>query len=318
MAELGSYVDGLPTLVTWRQGRCMPYGEGITFWALGEILKAHAGILESDTSEVAIAKLEAVLPERERPWFRQRLLPYSGSRPPPKPNGRSRSLRGGGSSSTSPSSIQRCSFSRICIGPTPPCSRSWNISSDRAEGGAASRGRHCPPGAFRTPPQVRQRDCATPRHQPRPADGGETARLVSALLETDRRSRRASAAESWIAQAETLSTRRSSCGLLKDKDLLIKRGSSWELRDGAEVPFPDSVQALIAARLDALPPDAKSMLADAAVIGKVFWAGAIAHMAQRDLTEVTETLKSSHGRTLCATFAAPRSRVRPSTPSCTS
>ena len=32
-----------------------------------------------------------------------------------------------------------------------------------------------------------------------------------------------------------------------------------------EVPFPDSVQALIAARLDTLPADAKSMLADAAV-----------------------------------------------------
>ena len=47
---------------------------------------------------------------------------------------------------------------------------------------------------------------------------------------------------------------------------------------------------LIAARLDALPPDTKSLLADAAVIGKVFWAGAIAHMAQRDLTDVIEAL----------------------------
>ena len=79
--------------------------------------------------------------------------------------------------------------------------------------------------------------------------------------------------------------------LLKDKDLLVKKGSSWELREGAEVPFPDSVQALIAARLDTLAPDAKSMLADAAVIGKVFWAGAVAAMGDRDLAEVTETLR---------------------------
>ena len=35
------------------------------------------------------------------------------------------------------------------------------------------------------------------------------------------------------------------------------------------MPFPESVQALIAARLDTLEPEAKSMLADAAVIGKV-------------------------------------------------
>ena len=48
VAELAAYVDARPELVTWRQGRCLPYGEGITFWALGEIVKAHAGILESD------------------------------------------------------------------------------------------------------------------------------------------------------------------------------------------------------------------------------------------------------------------------------
>ena len=79
--------------------------------------------------------------------------------------------------------------------------------------------------------------------------------------------------------------------LLRDKDLLVKKGASWELREGAEVPFPDSVQALIAARLDTLPADTKSMLADAAVIGKVFWAGAIAAMGERDLTTVTDTLR---------------------------
>ena len=42
------------------------------------------------------------------------------------------------------------------------------------------------------------------------------------------------------------------------------------------MPFPDSVRALIAARLDTLTPDVKSLLADAAVVGKVFWAGAVA------------------------------------------
>jgi class 3 adenylate cyclase len=79
VAELGVHVDSTPGLVTWRQGRCLPYGEGITFWALGEIVKAHAGILDSDPPEVATTKLDAVLPEGdERPWFRQRLLPLLG------------------------------------------------------------------------------------------------------------------------------------------------------------------------------------------------------------------------------------------------
>ena len=79
VAELFAYTDARPELITWRQGRCLPYGEGITFWALGEILKAHTGILDSDPPAVAQEKLEAVLPEGdEREWFRQRLLPLLG------------------------------------------------------------------------------------------------------------------------------------------------------------------------------------------------------------------------------------------------
>ena len=47
-----------------------------------------------------------------------------------------------------------------------------------------------------------------------------------------------------------------------------------------------SVQALIAARLDTLPPERKSLLQDAAVLGKVFWAGALAEMGERRPGEV--------------------------------
>ena len=79
--------------------------------------------------------------------------------------------------------------------------------------------------------------------------------------------------------------------LLKDRDLLVRKAQSWELREGVEVPFPESVQALIAARLDTLEPEAKSLLADAAVIGKVFWAGAVGTMGDRDVQTVTTTLR---------------------------
>src|SRR5262249_60452175 len=43
LRELGRWLDDEPDIVYWRQGRCLPYGEGITFWALGEIVKAQAG-----------------------------------------------------------------------------------------------------------------------------------------------------------------------------------------------------------------------------------------------------------------------------------
>src|SRR4029450_327738 len=61
VGELAAHVDDRPELVTWRQGRCLPYGDGITFWALGEIVKAEAGILESDPSAQVRSKLQAAL-----------------------------------------------------------------------------------------------------------------------------------------------------------------------------------------------------------------------------------------------------------------
>jgi hypothetical protein len=62
VTELLTQVDALPDLITWRQGRCLPYGEGVSFWALGEMAKAQAGILETDSAEVAESS-----PKRSRP-----------------------------------------------------------------------------------------------------------------------------------------------------------------------------------------------------------------------------------------------------------
>ena len=53
-----------------------------------------------------------------------------------------------------------------------------------------------------------------------------------------------------------------------------------------EAEVPDSVQALIAARLDTLSPERKKLLQDAAVLGKVFWAGVLAEMAGREAGEI--------------------------------
>ena len=54
----------------------------------------------------------------------------------------------------------------------------------------------------------------------------------------------------------------------------------------ADDALPDSVQALIAARLDTLSPGRKSLLQDAAVVGKVFWAGSVAEMGGRAAADV--------------------------------
>src|SRR4029453_1950283 len=66
------------------------------------------------------------------------------------------------------------------------------------------------------------------------------------------------------------------------------------LADGTDgrVQIPDTVQALIAARIDALPRAAKSVLQRAAVIGRVFWQGALEHVSEdnEDVDDVLEAL----------------------------
>src|SRR5262245_54353276 len=55
--ELFRHVEQGPELVYWRQGRSLPYGDGVTFWALADIVKAHAGILATDSALLAQEKL---------------------------------------------------------------------------------------------------------------------------------------------------------------------------------------------------------------------------------------------------------------------
>ena len=66
--------------------------------------------------------------------------------------------------------------------------------------------------------------------------------------------------------------------MLKDRGLLRRDGETWRL-DGTEVDVPETVQGIIAARLDALPAEEKEALQAASVVGKVFWLGSVAAIA---------------------------------------
>jgi AAA ATPase domain/Adenylate and Guanylate cyclase catalytic domain len=50
--EFWRWLGGDPHRPLLRSGRCLSYGHGITYWPLGEVLKEHFGILESDPPEV--------------------------------------------------------------------------------------------------------------------------------------------------------------------------------------------------------------------------------------------------------------------------
>ena len=83
VAELFTLVDADPELILWRQGRCLPYGEGVTYWALGEMAKAQVGILESDSADEATRKLNesmaSLFPNpTEAEWVAGHLRPLVG------------------------------------------------------------------------------------------------------------------------------------------------------------------------------------------------------------------------------------------------
>jgi tetratricopeptide (TPR) repeat protein len=69
-------------IITWRYGRCLPYGDGVTFWALGEIVKAQCGIHENDAADVASKKVRravaGLVVEAERSWVERSVRPLVG------------------------------------------------------------------------------------------------------------------------------------------------------------------------------------------------------------------------------------------------
>ena len=249
VAELFGYIDARRELVTWRQGRCLPYGEGITFWALGEIVKAHAGILESDDPATATAKLDIVLLEgEERTWFRQRLLPLLG-------------IEASSSAEREELFTAWRRWLELIAEADPTVlvfeDLHWADDAmlaflehlaDRAEGVPLMIVGTTRPELYEQHADFGNGLRNTTAISLAPLSPKETARLVSALL------------DSSVIPAELQQPILERAGgnplyaeefvrLVKDKDLLVRKGSSWELRAGAEVPFPDSVRALIAAQV---------------------------------------------------------------------
>ena len=59
--EFYKYLDGLVEDIRWHRGRCLAYGEGVAYWALAEMVRMRADILEEELPDTALPKLlEAV------------------------------------------------------------------------------------------------------------------------------------------------------------------------------------------------------------------------------------------------------------------
>ena len=81
--EFEKYIDGLVSDTFWHRGRCLSYGEGVAYWALADMVRMRCDIVEDEDAESARAKLRATLEEYlddadERTWVEPRLAHLLG------------------------------------------------------------------------------------------------------------------------------------------------------------------------------------------------------------------------------------------------
>src|SRR5438477_7672005 len=267
VAELFQITESDPDLISWRQGRSLPYGERVSFWALGEIVKAHAGILESDDTAEAEEKLAAMVvdlveDEREREWLSRLARPLVGL------EGAERTEREEAFAAWR-RLLEAAAEQRPLI----------LVFEDLhwADDGLLDFVDHLADWTTTVPLLI----VGTARPElldRRPGWGGgkrnaltlsigalsneETAVLRQRLL--DRAVLDADAQQAVLQRAEG--------NPLYAEEYARMLGE----RDGGDLPLPETVQGLIAARVDGLAPAEKALLQEASVVGKVFWPGALA------------------------------------------
>ena len=86
--EFEKYVDGLVETIFWHRGRSPAYGEGVTFWALGEMVRRRAELTEVDDEAKTRARIAACVAQfiedvEERAWVERALLTLLGVEPAP-------------------------------------------------------------------------------------------------------------------------------------------------------------------------------------------------------------------------------------------
>jgi class 3 adenylate cyclase/tetratricopeptide (TPR) repeat protein len=271
--ELQSVVEDDPELVTWRRGACLPYGDGLTFWPLAEMVKAQAGILETDAAELVVEKLreavrDVIADDEDSAWVETCLRPLVGLAGEEDAERRQREEDFAG---------WRHFFEALARhNPTVLIFEDLHWADE----GLLDFIDHLVDWASAVPLLV----VCTARTEllaRRPNWGGgktnavtisvgplsddETARLLAELLEQ--------AVMPAALQSQLLA--RAGGNPLYAEEFVRMLADRERSQSGDDLPLPDSVQGILAARLDALPLEQRAILQNAAVIGRRFWVGAL-------------------------------------------
>jgi class 3 adenylate cyclase len=270
LAEFWQWLSGQPPAPLLRSGRCLPYGHGITYWPLGEVLKEHFGILESDPPEVVAERIAG----RDGLGFTLGLAPPEGMHPLSVRDRLHTSWVGFLQELTAErpavvlvedlhwADTELCELLKMLVvrvrGPLLLLATARPELLDQQPGWVRS------PGA-----SLRLEALAS----------AEAEQLLGALLGSDCPApiselvaERAEGNPFFVE--ELIAT-------LADRGVLGRRNGGWsfgELPPGFSVP--DTVQAVLAARIDLLPRVEKTALQTASVIGRVFWSSPVCELVE--------------------------------------
>jgi class 3 adenylate cyclase/tetratricopeptide (TPR) repeat protein len=270
--EFEKYVDGIRQVVLWHRGRCLPYGEGVAYWALAEMVRMRLGIAEEEDANSAREKLRAGLEEYvtspdERSWLEPRLGHLLGL------------------SESTPDredlfSAWRLFFERLAeVNPTILVLEDLQWADraliDFVEHLLEWSRNHALFVLTLARPELAERypDWTTGKRnfisiflEPLPDQAIEVLlqALVPGLPDDLRAAIRERAEGIPLYAVETVR-------MLLDRGLLERVGDEYRPTGPIEaLAVPETLQALIAARLDGLPPEERRVLADASVLGKTF------------------------------------------------
>jgi class 3 adenylate cyclase len=291
--ELQRALEETAEPVTWRRGRCLPYGEGVAYWALDEIVKSEAGILEADDAATAEEKLRSSVREfvrdpGEAPWVEEHLRPLVG-------------LAGAAEGETRDEAFSAWRRYVEAMAERAPLVLVFEDLHWADEGlldfieYVADWSRDAPLLLLCTArPELQERRDGWGSHGDAltitlpPLTGDETAQLLSLLLSHSEVP--AELREALLARAEGNPLYAEEfVRMLVERGQLVAEDGGWTLRD-AELPMPESVQGIIAARLDALSPEEKALVQAASVVGRTFLPDAVAAVAETDADGVRELL----------------------------
>ncbi len=310
--ELEKYIDGVSEAIYWHRGRSPSYGEGITFWALGEMVRRRAQLTEDDDEATTRERIAVTLDEYvedadERERIGPALLSLLGVEEAPA----------GGRDALFPA--WRLFFERIAeLGTTVLVFEDLQW----ADTGLLDFIDHLLDWSKGLPIMVVS--LARPELFDRRPDWGANRRNLTALaLEplTDDAMREllnglvpglpeeALAAIIGRAEGVPLYAVETVRGLLAD-GRIQRNGDLYEpIGDLTNITVPDSLRSLIASRLDALEPADRTLLQDASVLGQVFSADALAAITGAT-DDLEPRLRALVRRELLEIEADPRSPER--------